>query len=99
MKKGFFDELNPKTGEAGRSWMRLVTFIYFLLIAIPGSYIILLKTIPMFLDSEFSWEQMIYGIVMFLVLHLGWIAPKSYQKLIDDSTIKKLLDSKKDSGK
>ena len=73
----------------------MVTFLYFAFISVPGSWIILIKSLNEFLSEGFSWEQMIYAVTMFVVIQLGWIAPKHLSKLVEENgLISKMMDKK-----
>ena len=77
------------------SWMRLVTFLYFVFIAIPGSWIILFKTMNVFIEQSFSWEQMIFSTSIFAIIQLGWVAPKHLSKIVESKgLIDKMLEKK-----
>ena len=81
------------------SWMRMVTFLYFLFIAVPGSWLILMKTMNEFISEGFSWEQMTYSVAIFVVIQLGWIAPKHLSKIVEENgLINKMMD-KSDGSK
>jgi len=81
--------------QGNPSWMRMVTFLYFAFIAVPGSWIVLLKSLNEFLSDGFSWEQMIYAVTIFVVIQLGWIAPKHLSKLVEENElISKMMDKK-----
>jgi hypothetical protein len=77
------------------SWMRVVTFIYFILVALPGSWAVLNETLSRFAQDNFSWEQMTYAITIFLVIHAVWITPKTIQKMLEhDGIVGKMIDKK-----
>lgn len=73
--------------EGVTSWMRVILAIYFAVVAVPGSYILLLSTLKKFTQDNFSWEQVIFSITMFLFLHVIWIAPKTIQKALENKGI------------
>jgi hypothetical protein len=76
------------TDREGRlSWMRLITFLYFIFIAIPGSWVVIFKSMNEFTSDNFSWEQMAYSSLIFLIIHLCWIAPKQLSKMVENDGI------------
>lgn len=80
--------------NGNRSWMRAFTGVYFLA-SLPLSYIVVLSTLEKFTESTFSWEQATWSLLMFVVIQIGWIAPKHLSKLAEnDGIIGKLIDKK-----
>lgn len=76
-----------------KSWTRVVLFIYFILVAIPGSWIVIVKTLENL--GNMTWETMIYSLSLFALIHTVWITPKVISKALEGkSVIGKMIDKK-----
>lgn len=67
------------------SWTRIVLFVYFLIVALPGSWLIIIKTLDNL--NSMTWETMIYALSLFTIVHAVWITPKVISKALEGKGI------------
>ena len=89
-KVGFFQTL--KTDKSGEQYIensmsRLMTFLAFFCVSVPGTFLVLLNGVKEFIENSLTWEEMIYSLVAIVVLHIIWIAPKQLAKMTEEKGI------------
>jgi hypothetical protein len=99
LKVGFFQILKSTANGVQyieKSSTRLMCFLAFFCLSLPGTFIVLLDARVMFVKMGFTWQQLIYSATMIVILNLLWIAPKAIAKMAENGgLINKIIDKSK----